>query len=213
MEMGKIIVCAILVAAGSSAGFYFGKQRATCPQSITKSPRCPLVSRLHRLWSDHVIWTRCYIISAIAGLPDADAALARLMRNQEDLGAAIVPYYGAEAGKELTRLLKDHIAIAGKVVVAAKENKDADLKKSDAEWHKNADDIAALLSKANPNWPEAEMKKMLYEHLKLTTQEAVYRLKKEWALDTANFDEIFTQALHMADGFFQGIMAQFPDKF
>lgn len=203
----------MLLALGTGAGFYFGKQRAHCPQLITESKQWPLASGLTRLWTDHVIWTRCYIISALAGLPDAQAALDRLMKNQEDLGAAIVPYYGANAGKHLTTLLKDHIAIAGKVVVAAKEGNDDAFKQANGQWHKNADDIAAFLSKANPNWPESEMKKMLYEHLKVTTVEAELRLKKEWASDASNFDEILTQALHMADGFFQGIVAQFPNKF
>jgi hypothetical protein len=63
---------------------------------------------MRELWADHVVWTRGYIISAVAGLPDAEAALNRLMKNQENLGDAIVPYYGAAAGAKLTDLLKQH---------------------------------------------------------------------------------------------------------
>ena len=210
MEHGKhIVLSAVLLALGTGAGYYVGNKRAQCPQLITTSRQWPLASGLARLWSDHVFYTRLYIISAVAGLPDADAALKRLMKNQEDLGNAIIPFYGEKAGKHLTELLKDHIAIAGKLVGAAKENNDDAFKKFNGEWHKNADEIASFLSKANPNWPESEMKKMLYEHLKLTTQEAVHRLQKQWEQDTKNFDAIYDQGLHMADGFFQGIVAQF----
>ena len=67
---------------------------------------------MRKLWADHVIWTRGYIISAVAGLPDATAALNRLMKNQEDIGKAIVPYYGAEAGAKLTDVLKHAAEIA-----------------------------------------------------------------------------------------------------
>ena len=36
-----------------------------------------LKAAMHRLWSDHVIWTRDYIIAAVAGAPDAEAAANR----------------------------------------------------------------------------------------------------------------------------------------
>ena len=62
----------------------------------------PVRIALRKLWSDHVIWTRQYIIAAVAGTPDADAAAARLLRNQEDIGDAIVPFYGEAAGSRLT---------------------------------------------------------------------------------------------------------------
>jgi hypothetical protein len=38
-----------------------------------------------------------------------------------DLGNIIKPYYGEEAGKKLTVLLKEHILIAGKIIEAAKK--------------------------------------------------------------------------------------------
>src|SRR2546426_1012512 len=74
---------------------------------------------LRRLWADHVIWTRQYIVGALAGAPDAKVAAGRLLRNQEDIGNAIVPLYGEEAGAKLTALLKDHILIAVDAIDAA----------------------------------------------------------------------------------------------
>ena len=38
-----------------------------------------LKAAMRRLWADHVIWTRQYIVAAVAGGPDADAAAARLL--------------------------------------------------------------------------------------------------------------------------------------
>lgn len=57
------------------------------------------------LWSDHVIWTRDYIVAATTDHPSAQAALDRLIKNQEEIGKAIVPYYGIVAGNRLTALL------------------------------------------------------------------------------------------------------------
>jgi hypothetical protein len=43
-----------------------------------------------------------------------------LLRNQEDIGNAVVPLYGDDAGKGLTDLLKQHILIAVDLVEADK---------------------------------------------------------------------------------------------
>lgn len=34
------------------------------------------------LWDDHVTWTRLAVISLVAGTPDTEATVARLLRNQ-----------------------------------------------------------------------------------------------------------------------------------
>jgi hypothetical protein len=68
------------------------------------------------------------------------------------------------------------------------------------------------LSKANPNWPEADLKAMLHEHLALTTDEVVGRLKKDWAADIAAYDKGHQHILKMADALSEGIAKQFPEK-
>src|SRR5687767_253458 len=64
----------------------------------------PLVFQqaVRKLWEDHVTWTRVYIIAALADLPEADAAAQRLLQNQTDIGNAVKPFYGDEAGEQLT---------------------------------------------------------------------------------------------------------------
>jgi len=150
----------------------------------------------------------------VAGLPDKDAATQRLLQNQADIGNAIKPFYGNAAGDQLTALLKDHIVIAADVVTAAKANDKPKLDDANKRWTDNADQIAAFLSKANPkNWPETEMRTMMREHLKLTTNEAVARIQGDWAADVKAYDAVHEQILHMADGLSMGIVKQFPDKF
>jgi len=188
--------------------------RASFPDDMKGPKEAALNSAMRKLWEDHITWTRVFIISAVAGLPDKDAATQRLLQNQVDIGNAIKPFYGNAAGDQLTALLKDHIVIAADVVTAAKANDKPKLDDANKRWSDNADQIAAFLSKANPkNWPENEMRTMLHDHLKLTTNEAVARIQGDWAADVKAYDAVHEEILHMADGLSMGIVKQFPDKF
>ncbi len=168
---------------------------------------------MRKLWADHVIWTRDYIIAAVGDAPDATAAAARLLKNQEDIGNAIVPVYGKDAGSQLTGLLKQHILIAVDLVAAAKSGDQKKFESEDKKWTKNADDIAGLLSNANPNWPKSDVVDLLSLHLKLTKDEAVARLQKNWDDDVRAFDDIYTEINTLADTLTDGILKQFPAKF
>ena len=70
-------------------------------------------------------WTRLFIVSAVAGLPDTDATAGRLLQNQADIGDAVAEFYGDEAGAQLEALLRDHILIAGDLIAAAKAGDNA----------------------------------------------------------------------------------------
>jgi len=168
---------------------------------------------MRKLWSDHVIWTREYIVSAIDGSPDANAAATRLLKNQDDIGAAIAGFYGKDAGDKLTGLLKQHIMIAVDLIAAAKANDRATYASTDQRWKKNGEEIAGFLSQANPNWPRATLADMMAAHLATTTKEVVARLNKKWDEDTAAFDEVYAHILHMSDALSDGIIKQFPQKF
>jgi len=160
------------------------------------------------------VWTRQFIVSAVADAPDKAAATERLLQNQVDIGNAVKGFYGDAAGEKLTALLKDHIVIAAEVVAAAKANDTAKLQDASKRWNANADEIATFLSGANPKaWPLADMKKMMHEHLELTTAEAVARLHGDWSADIAAYDKVHMQILHMADMLSAGIISQFPKKF
>lgn len=166
-----------------------------------------------KLWSDHVLWTRNFIISDLASLQDKDAVLQRLLKNQDDIGNSIKPYYGDEAGNKLAKLLREHITIAGQVVDAAKSGNKQDLEKYNKAWYENADKIAEFLSSANPNWSNKDLKEMLYKHLQLTTDEVLARLNKDWKADIAAYDKGDDHMLMFADMLSNGIMKQFPEKF
>jgi hypothetical protein len=97
----------------------FGQAKQTKGTAGHSDAVTMLKQDMRKLWTDHVVWTRDYIIAATEKQPAAPAALNRLMKNQDDIGSAVAKYYGDAAGRQLTTLLKDHIAIAGDIVKAA----------------------------------------------------------------------------------------------
>jgi hypothetical protein len=176
----------------------------------------PVRLALRKLWSDHVIWTREYIIAAIRepeGTGAADAAAARLLRNQDDIGNAIVPYYGDEAGQKLTELLKEHIMIAVDLVADAKGGDNAKFATDDQRWTDNAAEIAGFLASANPNWPQKDVMDLLALHLQLTKGEVTAALNGDWNGSVKAFDDIFNEIMVLADALNDGLVAQFPDRF
>jgi hypothetical protein len=165
---------------------------------------------MRRLWEDHVTWTRLAIISLTSDTPDTEASVGRLLQNQTDIGDAIEPFYGEAAGQELTRLLRDHILIAADLVAAARAGDEPAIAEAQSRWTA----IAAFLARANPrSWDLDEMKTMLHEHLRLTANEAIARIRGDWAADVAAYDQIHLQALGMADMLSNGIVKQFPARF
>ena len=106
---------------------------------------------MRQLWVDHVTWTRLFIVSFAADLPDLQATTDRLLQNQVDIGNAIQPFYGKAAGNQLTGLLTQHILTAAQLLDAAKSGDQAAFDQASEDWYANARDIARFLHDANPH--------------------------------------------------------------
>lgn len=205
-----IVVIAILLVLEFIRRPRKNRSGMTSPQYDKKEQ---LRIALRELWDAHTDRTRFYILSALHDLPDKKYALDYLMRNQEDIGNAIGAYYGAEAGAQLTALLKDHIAIAGQIIDAVHKGNTQAIPGLDAQWEKNADQIAAFLASANPNWGLVDMQKMMRKHLELTTSEVLAHAQGRYLDDAQAFDKVVAEILMMSDMITAGIIAQFPSRF
>lgn len=223
-----VITAVIFLIAGGIVGYGLKANKAPQNQTANEQPTAiqsaPAAGRIsdkqlalrlamRKLWTDHVVWTREYIVAAVAGTPDAQAAATRLLQNQVDIGNAIVPYYGQDAGNKLADLLKQHILIAVDLINAAKTNDQAKFKDSATKWDQNGTEIADFLASANPAWPKADMEDMMSKHLATTAAELTARLNKDYPADVKAFDAVYDHILQMADGLSGGIIKQFPDKF
>jgi hypothetical protein len=172
-----------------------------------------LNNTLRLLWEQHVWWTRSFIISVAADLPDLDAVTARLLQNPRVFQAVLEPLYGPGIAAEFARLFTEHLTIAAELVQAAKAGDAARAADAERRWYINADEIARFLARINPFWSQMQWRTMLGEHLALTKDEAVAILSGNYEQSIRIFDQIELQALEMADVMTEGLARQFPRRF
>jgi hypothetical protein len=168
---------------------------------------------MRRLWEDHVSYTAFFYTAAINGGDDAGALAGRLLRNQDDIGNAVKPFYGPEAGDKLAGLLRDHILVAADLVTAAKAGDSAGQAEATRRWYANADEIAAFLASANPHWSRKGLEDALHGHLAMTTDAVVAKLHKDTAAAIAAYDKGRAHMLMVSDVLADGIVKQFPGRF
>ncbi|TXH21662.1 MAG: hypothetical protein E6Q95_03430 [Chitinophagaceae bacterium] len=190
-----------------------------CKKSDTVNPSTTETFRtfdnaMHKLWADHMQYTYATVDAYFNNTTALQSSLTRLLKNQEDIGAAIVPFYGQAAGNQLTALLKDHINGAVPVLDAAKNNNQAALDQAITNWRKNAKEIADFLSTANPQSWELEHTRMhMDDHITKTIAYAVNLLQKNYTQAVVNYDAAFEDMMHFAASLSEGIAKQFPQKF
>ena len=214
--LGAIAAAALALALSGGHSALAGRthEHASIPAPGLNARQQALHDRMRKLWEDHITWTRLAIVSFAANLPDFNPTAARLLRNQTDIGNAIKPYYGAEAGNRLTALLEEHINGAVAILKAAKSGDTAAFDRAKAAWYRNANQIAHFLSRANPrNWRFGVVDRLMRTHLDQTLKEAADRLAGKFSADIRDYDAVHRHILVMADALSNGIIAQFPGKF
>jgi hypothetical protein len=127
-----------------------------------------------------------------------------------DIGAAIDPFYGEEAGDQLTELLTTHINEAVPVLEAAQAADDAALQVALDDWYANAQEVADFLAAADPdNWPQAATRPALQMHIEQTTAYAVDLLQGDYATAIDDDDAAFDHMLQLADTLTAGLLERF----
>lgn len=172
-----------------------------------------LLNKMNIAWIEHILWTRMLLISIAENLKDLDATQARLLQNPKDIADIFRKYYGNNAANTIQRLLTEHLVIGKDLIVALKNNNQKLASELNTKWYKNADDIADAFSSINPFYPRETIRRMLYEHLRLTTEEVSARLKKDYAADIRAYDMVQKEILEMSKFFVNGIVKQFPNLF
>jgi hypothetical protein len=204
----------ILLSLALVAGMFVNNTSIACEACGKGDPAVELRGAMQKLWADHMQWTYATVDAFYHNQGGLNAQLGRLLKNQKDIGAAIVPYYGQAAGDKLAGLLTTHINQAVPVLTAAKNGDQSALKKALDDWYVNAQEIADFLAAANSrNWKQADLREMMKKHIDTTTGYAVELLKGNYDEAVKKYDEANDHMKQMSDELAMGIIKQFPDKF
>jgi len=205
-----LIIVLFLLLPALLAGNSSQQPAADAPKTDAQAYR----NRMHRLWENHGNWTHLFIISTLDDLEYRDPTRNHLLENQHNIGEALEPFYGDEAGEQFVALLEEHVQITDEMLHAAKNADAATFEDTVAHWYANADQVAEFLHEANPeHWRLKETKAILREYLDLTLEIAVARWNGDYAADIAASDKAHNQAIAIADMLSDGIIKQFPDRF
>lgn len=168
-----------------------------------------IMNTFRKLWEQHIMWTRSFIISTAENLQDKDMVTKRLLQNPGDFANVLMMFYGKEKADKFEELLRQHLLISADLLNNAKAGNQKGADEARKKWYANADVIAEFLASINPYWSFKQWQMMLYDHLKETDNEAVQRLNKQYAMDINTYDKIEDMALMMADYMSRGILEQF----
>ena len=205
------VLSTALLWPGNSAGAHQQAGRTFVPHNAAQ---VAFHDQMRKLWEDHITWTRLAIVAAVDELPDTALTVDRLLRNQDDIGAAVAPFYGDAAGQQLTTLLREHITTAVELILAAKSGDTAAFEDAKARWYANGEQIADFLATANPRfWPQDVMRDAMRMHLDQTLAEAAHRIGGDHAAEIRDYEEIHAHILVMADLLSAGIIQQFRSRF
>jgi hypothetical protein len=145
------------------------------------------------------------LVSIADRLKDQDATAQRLLQNPIDLGNIFAKYFGSSAGKTVHDLFSEHLIIGGDLITALRDKRTSDVDRLRRQWYQNADNIATALSHISPNYNNQQLRRMMFRHLDLTTQEINQRLLGNYSGDITAFGKVEHEALEMADYLANGL--------
>ena len=164
---------------------------------------------MRKLWTDHAIFTRMFIIDLIGDLPGMSYTIDRLDRSQEQTGNCFRPFFGDVAANKLTSLLKEHITIAVDLFKMIKIGNVADATILEDQWATNIENMSNLLCTANKYYSIDELTDIFRTYLILTKYQFIARIDGDYSAEIMYFDMGLNHIMRISDYLADGIVKEF----
>ncbi len=178
-----------------------GEPHCKCDTKYTINTFETTKSTMRKLFTDHAVYTKFYIESALSGLSDLSVLTARLLTNQQDIGDFATQFVGQSNGNLLTKLLKQHIlAAAGVIDVIVKNQSKPHLDDAIAELFANSRLVAKFLSTINPHkLPFRTALKEFDRHNQYVIDLVLLHQSHKFAKEIILFDAYYNHMLMFSD--------------
>ncbi|HUR78668.1 MAG TPA: hypothetical protein VMZ22_12030 [Acidimicrobiales bacterium] len=181
--------------------------------SVNNKLSYELAKTMQRLWADHAMWMRQYMVAAVDERPEAAEAAARLLRNADDIGNTFEDYYSRRVARRVAKLLRQHAVVAIDLVDAARRVDRAKFANIDAVWTSNGEDLVDELCARNESWSNQELLTAWESVRQFTKNELTARLEQNFDRDVEAFDHVLSATMDFGDHITDGILRQFADEF
>ncbi len=188
---------------------------SAAPSSATISVKQAATRAVMRdLWVEHVFWIRNYVTaSAAADQGRKKVATDQVIANATAISGAIASYYGKPAGDQMLTLLAGHWGAVKDYSDATFSHNAKGQQEAASNLLGNAKAIAAFLSKANPNLPEATLVGLLSAHGAHHIAQIQQISTGDYAGEAKTWGAMRTHMFVIADALADAIAKQFPAKF
>lgn len=202
----------LLIAIGVIATTNLNAQKVN-KVMLTLTPRQELKAEMNRLWIDNAFYTRQSILCLTDRLPGTEETLARLMKNQEDMGVIFSKYYGRNEGEEYCQLISSNTSLVVRIIRSKNTSSTEDLEDAQKRLARNFNDILNYLVKLNPYLMKKDLEPKLTSIVFLMNNQIDLRINTTYDLDIQNFDKLLTESLDFSNILSEGIIRQFPKRF
>jgi hypothetical protein len=170
---------------------------------------------LRDLWIGHIFWVRSVVYATKSGDTEAaKVAEENVVKNAKDIAGAVASFYGKDAGDKLFSLLAGHYGAIKEYMTTAFAGDMAGKTAAVDKIKKNADEIAAFLSTANPkNWPKDTLVSLLVAHGGHHMAQIDAVAAKDYGTEATVWENMKKHIYTIADALAGGIEKQFPKKF
>ena len=169
---------------------------------------------LHTLWVGHIFWVRNVVTATHShDMKAAKASEEMVVKNAKDIGGAVASFYGQEAGDKMFNLLAGHYGAVKEYMNATFKGDKKGAAAATDKATKNAEEIAAFLSSANPYLPKDTLMSLLSAHYGHHMAQINAVKAKDWSGEASNWIAMRKHIDVIADALSSALVKQFPDKF
>lgn len=172
-----------------------------------------LMNRMRRIWLEDTFYTSLLINSVLDRLKNQIDITDIMLKTPTQLMKIFGDDYTEEFQNELRQLFTNHIHIESDMLTAMRDQMPSRVQDLERQWYANAQNIARLLSGANPNYKFDDLWSLIRRYLDMTKREMTLHNTSNYAGELGVLSQLNDESTSLADYLSAGLMSQFAQNY